>query len=101
MTGSREAILERVRSAIADGTSPEAAPRAYRATGELGPEARIELLCARLGDYRAEVRRVRDADLPAAIAAAFEQQGASRVGIPAGIPAHWRPAGLRRVNNLH
>ena len=96
---SRDVILGRIRGAIADGARAEAVPRAYRAAGKLAPSARIDLLCTRIGDYRADVQRVRTADLQAAIAAAFEKQGARRIGIPAGIPAHWRPADLELVED--
>lgn len=95
----RDAILERIRSAIADGPSIEQVPRNYRAAGELERPARIELLCTRIGDYRADVQRVSSSELGLAIGAAFEKHGARRLGIPAGIPADWRPAGLKLVED--
>lgn len=91
MTDARTEILARVRDAT--GT---AAPvtRDYRRRGAADAQARVALFCERAGDYRATVRRVAAADLIAAIAAAFAQQDASRVVIPPGLPAAWRPPAL-------
>ncbi|MGA2970931.1 MAG: lactate utilization protein C, partial [Acidimicrobiales bacterium] len=62
MSDARELILTRVRNALGDAGAAEAAeapaPRSYRRQGTLEPQARIELLCERIGDYQAEVRRV-------------------------------------------
>jgi L-lactate dehydrogenase complex protein LldG len=94
VSSSREAILGRIRDAIADRPGLEPVLRAYRAAGGLERPARVELLCTRIRDYRAEVQRVSAIGLPFAIEAAFEQHAAKRVGIPAGIPPDWRPAGV-------
>ena len=78
--------------------SPAEIPRAYRRAGELDRPALVERLCERISDYRAEVSRVATAELPQAIAKAFESRGAVRIGIPAGLPAAWRPDGLELVD---
>ncbi len=103
---SRELILGRVRAALAsggvgadDGTPSAALARTYRVQGTLEPQARIKLLCERIGDYRAEVRRVSAAELPAAIAQALAGAGAVRVCVPAAIPPAWRPAGVELVED--
>lgn len=91
-TSSRDLILARVRDALGGAAATaEPPPQGYRRTGVLAEAAMIELLCRRIGDYRAEVRRVEAADLRTAIAAAFADHGAERVCIPPGIPAQWRP----------
>jgi L-lactate dehydrogenase complex protein LldG len=74
-------------------------PRSYRREGLLSRAARVELLCERIGDYRAEVRRVDASQLPAAIAAAFVERSSTRVGIPAGVPAEWRVPGLELIED--
>jgi L-lactate dehydrogenase complex protein LldG len=96
---ARDAILEQIRGALADGPGIRAVPRAYRVAGDLERPARIELLCRRIGDYRAEVHRVRAAELQGAIADAFEQQAAQRIAVPAGLPHDWRPAGCQFVED--
>jgi L-lactate dehydrogenase complex protein LldG len=99
VSSTRDLILARVRDAIA-GT-PAAAPTShgYRQTGDLERSARIDLLCERIGDYRADVRRVGAADLRTAIADAFEARNATRVCLPNGIPPQWRPDGLEIVED--
>jgi L-lactate dehydrogenase complex protein LldG len=124
---SRELILARVRHALAGGAHAGAAgdaagsdgaggdagggdaaggaagsptfTRAYRVHGTLERQARIELLCERIGDYRAEVRRVGAVELAGAIAQALSGAGAARVCVPPGIPAAWRPPGVELVED--
>ena len=94
MTSPREAVLGRIRASLAGGAVAPEIPRAYCRAGELDRPALVERLCERISDYRAEVSRVATAELPQAIAKAFESRGAVRIGIPAGLPAAWRPDGL-------
>jgi L-lactate dehydrogenase complex protein LldG len=91
MNGQREIILARVRDAIGDGAAPVASPRSYRRQGTLATQERVELLCARIGDYRAQVRRVRAGALAEAIAETFAAERAARVCVPAAIPPQWLP----------
>ncbi len=97
MSSAREVVLGRIRLALAGGPAAVEIPRDYRRTGDLDRPALVERLCQRIGDYRAEVRRVAAPELPGAIAQAFESRAATRIGIPAGIPAAWRPAGLELI----
>ncbi len=90
-------MLGRIRVALAGGPAGGEIPRAYRRTGTLDRSALVERLCERIGEYRAEVRRVAASDLPGAIAEAFEAREAARIAIPAGVPAAWRPGGLELV----
>jgi len=101
VSSSREAILGRIRTAIAGMEQTLPVSRDYRASGGLARSERIDLFCRRIGDYRAEVRRVAAGDLEPAIADAFERRSARRVGIAAGIPPAWRPAGVDLVEDGH
>ncbi|WP_017559419.1 LutC/YkgG family protein [Nocardiopsis baichengensis] len=90
--GSRERVLAKVRAALADvprdedpGDAP--VPRDYARTHRQGPA--LDLLVDRLEDYRAQVRRVRGAELPAAVAEALERRGAARVAVPGDAPGEW------------
>jgi L-lactate dehydrogenase complex protein LldG len=98
MSASREAVLQRVRSAL-DGaaSTAEPAPRGYRRTGSLGHEGRVELFCRRVGEYRAEVDRIDEGAVAAAVSSACDGRGACRVVVPDGLPADWLPEGIERV----
>jgi L-lactate dehydrogenase complex protein LldG len=87
---SRDRILGRIRSALADvprGETPDdvAVPREYDRSRS-GPDV-VELLVDRLTDYKAEVRVVED--VAAAVAGALDRRTARRLAAPAGIPAEW------------
>ena len=96
---AREEILDRVRSALAGSAPPEAVVRAYRRGGSGNRAQVVELLCERLMDYKAEVRRVDESDLAAAIAEACTARAVSRLGVPPGLPVEWRPADLEIVED--
>jgi len=87
---AKAAILARIRAV--DRGAPPAVPHDYRRTSVLGVEERAALFSERVADYRADVRRVGAADVAAAIAAVCSERGVTRVGVPAGFPAEWRPA---------
>jgi len=88
--GSRELILASVRAALGDSAGVAAPiPREYRRSGSLDAAEAIDLLCERIGDYRAEVARVAEGELGEAIARAFASAGAARVCVPTGVPAAW------------
>ena len=69
------------RSDRGGGAVPEV-PRDYRGAGEPAPSGGdvVELFCERCADYRATVRRVSAAELPAAVAAACAERGVRRLG---------------------
>jgi L-lactate dehydrogenase complex protein LldG len=94
MSDARELVLGAVRAALAGSAPAAAVTRDYLRHGTLDADARIALLCERIGDYRAQVHRVDAGELAATIADAFAQHGAKRVCVPAGVPAEWLPAGV-------
>jgi L-lactate dehydrogenase complex protein LldG len=96
---AREVILKRVRTAIADATDLPAAPRGYRSAGGLDSAARTALFCERVGEYRADVRRVPPGGEAAEIAAVCKSLGARRLVIPPGLPADRRPHALELVED--
>lgn len=98
--GARAVVLARVRAALAAdpagwgtaGGSPAPVPRNYRRTGELRPGEIVELFADRTSEYRATVHRVPAAQAQATVDAALAADGISRVVVPAGLPAGWRPS---------
>jgi L-lactate dehydrogenase complex protein LldG len=91
---AREEILGSVRAALAERPETSPAPRAYRRRGALGEAERVALFCERVGDYRADVRRVTAAELEPAIAAVLAGR---RVAVPPGLT--WRPDGVELVTD--
>jgi len=98
MTSARTEMLARVTTAIA-GAEAAAAPRSYRRGGETSGETLVALFCARVADYRAEVRRIAVGEIPDAVAAICRGRGARRLAVPPGLPAAWRPRSLSLVED--
>jgi L-lactate dehydrogenase complex protein LldG len=96
VSAAREAILAAVRDAIAGGVPPEPVQRTYRRHGERTREARVDLFCERVGDYRATVRRV----TPSRCRDALRELAPGRIGIPPGLTDGWRPAGAVEDHGL-
>jgi L-lactate dehydrogenase complex protein LldG len=95
VSDARTDMLDRVARAIEDGSSREVVQRAYRRTGALDSEGRIALFVARVGEYRADVRRIEDAE----VASAVEETGAQRLAVAPGLPAGWRPSAVELVED--
>ena len=89
MSDAKADVLKRVRSALGGGASVPEVPREYRGAGSPAPSGGdvVELFCERCADYRATVRRVSAAELPAAVAAACAERGARRLVTPPGGPS--------------
>ncbi len=101
---ARREMLDRIRSALRDVPAEEqpadvAVARAYHRHGDLGAEARVELLAVRLRDYHAEVRQVAPESVAAAVAEACAQWGLRRVVVPPELESGWRPAGVEVVED--
>jgi len=99
VSAARDAILERIGAAIGDAPPPAAASRSYRRTGERTPAERVALFCERAGEYRADVRRLRERGVAAAVGDVCRELAARRLAVPAGLPPEWRPDGVELVED--
>jgi L-lactate dehydrogenase complex protein LldG len=97
MTVAKDEILARIHAI--DGKPPPPFEHAFRHAGTLDAAARAGLFAERVADYRAEVRVVDPAGLPAAIESALRERGAADVGIPPGIPSSRRPETLDLIED--
>ena len=88
---ARDAVLARIREALADGPPAIAVPRDYERA--LPPEADVhELFAERVSDYRATVHRTTAAGLPDTIATVLVARGAARIVVPPGLVREWLAA---------
>lgn len=85
---AREAVLARIRAALADRPAAVAIPRDYEPALPSGTDI-AELFVERVRDYRATVHRTTAAGLPATIAAVLSARGATRIAVPDGVPDAW------------
>ena len=97
MTTGREAILARVRVALADRAPAPAVPRGYRLQGTRDAAAVIDLFVECVRDYEATV--VVTDDPRAAAAEALAAGGAYRVGIAVDLDRLLRPTGVELVED--
>jgi L-lactate dehydrogenase complex protein LldG len=94
---ARDVVLGRIRYALGPDRGGEVdVPRAYRVATVLPPPEMLDLLEARIGDYRARVRRSSPQDLPATVAGCLRERGARRVVVPPGLVIPF-PDGIERV----
>jgi L-lactate dehydrogenase complex protein LldG len=94
---ARDVVLGRVRGAIGGTASEAARARGYRTVGTLDPAACVALFCERVGEYRADVRRVPADEVGTAVADVCAALAAGRLVVPRGLPAAWRPQGVELV----
>jgi L-lactate dehydrogenase complex protein LldG len=88
VTGAREEILGRIRTALGDRPQPAPVDRNYRpADGTGSPEVLLDLLVDRLIDYKATVHRATRESAAEVIGAALAERRATRIIIPPGFPA--------------
>jgi L-lactate dehydrogenase complex protein LldG len=102
MSSARDDVLRRVRSALLDVPDVEeaggvAVERSYRRGGEGDRRALSARFADRVAEYKATVRRVAAPDLATALGEACRERGARRLGVPADLPAEWRPEGVELV----
>lgn len=97
MTAARDEILARIRATSRVPSAPLS--RTYRRTRALTDDARLDLFCERVADYRAEVRRPTIGELAARIGETLERHAATRIAIPPGLPASWHPAGAELITD--
>src|SRR3954447_7585376 len=94
--GARKDVLNRIRSALSDVPSGEPAeggsiPRNYR-RHRSQPEGALERFCERVADYKATIQQVHPDEVAAAVHEALRRAGATRVGVPEGLPSAWTAA---------
>ncbi|MEV6592926.1 LutC/YkgG family protein [Streptomyces acidicola] len=95
---SRDAILGRVRRALADvrqDDTPydEAIDRSYlREHGDRSVEETVDLLAENLADYRALVHRCTEEELPEVLMRLLAERGATSVLVPPELPPSWLKA---------
>lgn len=99
MSAAREEILRRVRRATRDVPQDERpqdvkVERGYRERDDAPREEIVARFAERVAEYKAEVRRVKEADLPGAIAEALKERGVERLAVPPGLPEEWVPDGV-------
>lgn len=97
MSGAREVILGRIRTALRDVPQSETpaevvVARSYRTRSETPHEELVDQFAERVAEYKAIVRRIKADELPAAIAAACATRGVARLVVPNDIPREWLPA---------
>jgi L-lactate dehydrogenase complex protein LldF len=96
---ARDAILARIRDAVAGAAPPAAEPPAYRTEDSRSRDEIVTLFAERVAEYRATVHRVAEGEVAAGTAAICADQGAARLGVPADLPAEWRPPQLELVED--
>lgn len=99
MSEARAEIMERIAAAGGAPVASRLAARGYRRSGALATDERVELFCRRVGEYRAEVRRVAESELAAAITSVCAARGATRLVVPGAIPAAWRGGDVELVDD--
>jgi L-lactate dehydrogenase complex protein LldG len=97
----RDQILARIEDALADISAdelPDDAPvdRGYRRREPGDP---VERFVTRVSEYRADVRRVRAADLAAAIGGACGERRIEQLAVPSDLPLDWIPDGVDAVSS--
>ena len=95
---AREAILARVRSAVAGepGHTPE--PPAYRRAGDMAQAEMKARFIDRLADYHVHVTAIpAAAEIAAVVAGRLAALGIGQLIIPTGLPDAWRPPGVAAV----
>lgn len=88
MNTARDAILARVRDALAARAESPAVARNYRHDGALDREARVDLFAARVADHRARIARVARERIACEIA---KIASGLTFGVPEGLPHEWWP----------
>ena len=96
---AREDVLVRVAAALRDVPADErpedvAVPREYRLSEDGDVVARF---VERISAYKTTVRRVLADDVPSVASEQCRKRGVVRLGIPADLPAMWRPDGVELV----
>lgn len=97
MSGAREEILQRIAAVVPPPAALPAAAREYRCAGALSEDERAELFCRRVGEYRSDVHRIDESDVPTLISSVCRALDAPRLVVPPGLPPAWRGADVELV----
>ncbi len=95
---ARADILHRIRSALRDAT-PSDIPRDYRTEDVRERDEIVDTFAERVAEYRATVHRVAESEVAGAVDRIAKEAGARRIGVPADLPADWRPGALELVED--
>lgn len=101
---AREDILSRIRRATGD-VPPDERPedviveRGYRHSDASPREEIVARFAEHIAEYRAEVHRVSDRDLPDAISGALKQRGVRWLAVPADLPEVWIPESVEPLRD--
>lgn len=100
MSDGREAVLSKVRAALADVPAGESTEPVAPSPGARRPgKVLLEHLAGRISEYRSVVSTVPPDGVADAVAAVLDRQGAGRIVVPADLPAAWRPAGFQLIED--
>ena len=104
MATAKEEILWRIRRATRDVPAEERptdvpVERGYRKEDDAPHEEIVERFAERTAEYKATVHRVREDELPGAIADACRKRGVRRLVVPPGLPEAWVPEGVETLRD--
>jgi L-lactate dehydrogenase complex protein LldG len=104
---ARDEILRRIKGALSDVPKDEtpaqvSVPHGYATHADLDRHELIEQFVDRLVDYKAHVRQISAAALPATIATACAERNLTSLVVPTDLPDEWLPANIdiRRDHGL-
>jgi L-lactate dehydrogenase complex protein LldG len=101
---AREALLQRIRSALRDVPSEEQpqhvqVERSYQLSGTTTREEVVERFIERVAEYKVTVQRAEEASLPQAIATACTAQGIHRLVVSVDLPEDWLPPNIEPLRD--
>jgi L-lactate dehydrogenase complex protein LldG len=99
VSAAREAILDRIAAAVGGAQPPVSVAREYRRIGQRAPAERVGLFFERVGEYRADVRRIAAEEVAGAVSSVCREHGARRLAVPVALPAAWRPVAVELVED--
>ena len=104
MATAKEEILWRIRRATRDvpeDERPENIPveRGYLKEDDAPRAEIVERFAERVAEYKAEVHRVSEDELPGAIEEALKRRGVRWLVVPPGLPRGWVPEGLETLRD--
>jgi L-lactate dehydrogenase complex protein LldG len=101
---AREVILQRIHAALRDVPPAEqpadvAVVGTYLHSGTEPREEVVERFVERVAEYKVTVRRIEEASLPQAIAAACAARSVQHLVIPADLPEYWLPPNIEPLQD--